>query len=265
MTDLRTLLHASAPTPQSPLDMAEISRRARRRSSRRLMTWLGVAGLTLGLGIPGGSILVTADNRHHEHAGPSPTLPLTEVTVGASIESTTTARPIGTVAGRPVPDAGTGGAAVPSGTPAGRRGGTATADEEPHTTAAPPPTSTTVPSESDPYPLAASCAVDNAGLRPSEQRRCRFTATTAGGASRRPYGDEVHSPQGQVLVTRDGATTAHPVVGVQAFAGDVKRGCEELFIEPGDRVEVILTNSATGTQSIETIGAGEHWECYGDQ
>ncbi|MDQ3106333.1 MAG: hypothetical protein M3Q68_00815 [Actinomycetota bacterium] len=271
MIDLRTMLHDSAPMPRTPLDMADIQRRARRRQPRRFAAWLGLAGLTLGVGIPGASVLVTAGDPHGEQAKPTATSIDTVLDAvldaDATTDSTTTTTTRGATSEgvRPATaarvDGTTAAAPIAGGT---LQGGGAT--EAPSTTINPArPTTTTGPPPAEAYPRAASCTVDNAGLGPNEQRRCLFTATAAGGASRRPYGDEVNSPHGQVLVTRNGATTAHPVVGVNVFAGDLERGCEDLFIQPGDLVEVILTNSASGTREVETIGAGEHWECYGDQ
>jgi hypothetical protein len=138
--------------------------------------------------------------------------------------------------------------------------GGAGSDGSPAPTATPSSPTTTAPA----YPAAASCSIDNRDLGPSEQRSCRFTATAEGGASRRPYGDEASSPHGQVFVTRYGTTTVHPVHGFNVFAGDVETGCENRFIQPGDLVEVVLTNNPGGTRSVETIGAGQGWECSGD-
>jgi len=265
MTDLRELLHESAPRPTGPLDMAAVYRRGRQRRSRRLGGWLGLAGVTLGLGVPSGSMLVTAGEGGRDQAAATTTLPPTGAARAAS-ETTTT---LGLVAGPPIRSltAGGGGAKTPIRTvdplaPSAAPTSSGDPIAAPTSTAPPGATPTSGPAAPRPeYPRAASCSVDNAGLGPSEQRACRFTATAAGGASRRPYGDEVNSPHGQVLVTRNGTTTAHPVFGAEVFAGDVRRGCQELFIQPGDLVEVVLTNSPRGTTQVETIGAGEHWEC----
>ena len=267
MADLRTLLHESAPRPRSPLDLEALHARARRRTNRRFATWLGVAGLALGIGVPGGTVFVTAD-RGDDHRVAPPTTTTTSTPSSADDATDADERSTATT--------GRGVSAAASSSPAeGRlvapRPGTAASDADAGPSSDAPPTSlrgttsTTAAPRAAEYPPAAACTVDNAGLGPNEQRRCRFTATAAGGASRRPYGDEVNSPQGQVLVTRNGTTTAHPVFGAQVFAGDIRRGCEDLFIQPGDLVEVVLTNAASGTREVMTIGAGERWQCWGDE
>lgn len=269
MADLRTLLQQSAPKPTTPLDLAAIHARAQRRPRRRFATWLGIAGLTLGIGIPGGSVLVTADRENDRQADP-PSVPavVTPVRVDGATDATTTTSmptaPSGATARRATESKSVEAPAA--------RGGSAGSDDNARVVAPPTtsrgsvPTTTTVvsaapsPTPSD-YPQAASCSIDNRGLGRNEQRRCRFTATTSGGASFRDGSNEPRGPTAQVSVTRDGTTTTRPVTGVAVFAGDLGQACAERFIQPGDLVELVLSNTGTDPGAEATIGAGEGWAC----
>lgn len=267
MTDLRTLLHQSAPVPSAPLDMAAVRRLAARRRSRRIAGWLGLAGLTLGLGVPGGAQLVTVGDDGHAGGGSSAAAVTTPTTTSGGGRSSAATLAAGGTSASPKAPIAIGAPGAPTAVVAGGAGERSSADggAGPEGPGAAPTLTPSSPTTTAPaYPAAASCWVDNRDLGPSEQRSCRFTATAEGGTSRRPYGDEASSPHGQVFVTRYGTTTVHPVVGVHVFAGDVEHGCEDLFIQPGDLVEVVLTNNPGGTREVETIGAGHGWECYGD-
>lgn len=267
MADLRTLLHQSAPKPRSPLDLVSIHERVQRRPHRRFAAWLGIAGLLLGLGVPGGSALVTADRQNDRQAAP-PSLPsLIEsghVDSGVDVPTTTSTQ---IASARSTARPSTESKAVEA---SAAGSGSAEADDSarviapPTTARGPAATTSTVvapsPSPAD-YPRAASCSIDNAGLGRNEQRRCRFTATATGGAGFRDGSDEPRGPTAQVSVTRDGSTMTRPVTGVAVFAGDLKRGCAEQFIQPGDLVELVLTNSGSDSEAEATVGAGEGWEC----
>ncbi len=269
MVDLRTLLQECAPKPRSPLDLDAIHARAQRRPRRRFATWLGIVGLTAGIGIPGGAVLVTADRQNDRQAAP-PIVPSLVAPVrvdGATDASTTTSTPTA------LSGATTRRAESRSVEASADSSGTAAADDRAHVVAPPttsrgptPATTSVVPSPSPAeYPRAASCSVDNQGLGRGEQRQCRFTATSTGGASFRDGSDEPRGPTAQVSVTRNGSTTTRPVTGVAVFAGDLKRGCAEQFIQPGDLVELVLTNTGSDPGAAATIGAGEGWDCGTNQ
>lgn len=269
MTDLRTLLHDSAPAPRGPLDMRDVRRRAERAGARRVLAWLSGIGVAIGLGVPvGGALLSPADNAAVVEVGvsepstttsaPNPTVPVA-APLGATTSSTVRLASRSGV-DRPglVDDAVT--ASELEGDPAAiattTLGAPAGVDSEPS-----PKLEAT-----DGYPLASSCSVDNAGLGPKRQRTCQFTATTRGGAEMRSNGVAMaagNGAEGHVTVTRDGKRTTTIVQYDSASAGDLGVfGCGGL-IEPGDLVEVVLTNGAGSPDgSTTTLGAGEGWYCW---
>lgn len=248
MTDIRMLLHEAAPQPLRPLDMTALRARARRRTARRVITWLAGLGIAVGAGLPvGGSLLVSAgDVERADRVSPDrsalSTLPPSEPGAG------------GVGSGK-----GPGLVGAPGPTHPGE------ADPSPVTTATAGDTGGLALSPSD-YPAAASCSVDTTGLGDGEQRRCRFTATRGGGTDMTTNGPTNPAPgtppSGDVTVTRNGVATTYHVR--TAGAGDLSAfaGCGDV-IEPGDLVEVVLTNGISGDtdQWTTTLGAGEGWSC----
>ena len=69
--------------------------------------------------------------------------------------------------------------------------------------------------------------------------------------------------RGEVLVTRNGMTTRHEVQYSSVRAGDLHTFACTPFIEPGDLVEAVLTNSMSPADADRTtLGAGEGWTCF---
>lgn len=111
-----------------------------------------------------------------------------------------------------------------------------------------------VPGQDEPprkvsYPAAESCSVDNAGLFTGETRSCRFTATRPGGWRFK-------------LTTGVGTP---PYTFVNVTRGDLSwtytgHGCGDAVVEPGDRVDVSLTNDSAEVSVIK-LGAGHNWDC----
>lgn len=255
MTDIRTLLHEAAPTPAGPLDMAVVHARARRRSWRRVGAWVAGLGVVIGAAVPvGGSLLVSA--------GQGDRRPAAEDATGDDASSIN-GRATDERGAKPARDPGSG---VDDGTPidgevgAPPSGSTADRTAGPSTTAAAPAPSTS-------HPAAASCSVDTAGLDDGAMRSCRFTATKTGGAGMTSSGATGPTPgvgpSGEVTVTRNGVSQTYSVGRHGARAGDagVFVGCN-VFIQPGDLVDVVLTNSSSSTATgvTTTLGAGEGWD-----
>lgn len=115
-------------------------------------------------------------------------------------------------------------------------------------------------------PPASACTVDNAGLNPGGQRMCSFTATTMGGATMRSDGVVMaagNGAQGYVTITRQGIRRTHTVQYNSARAGELGVFSCGGLIEPGDLVEVVLTNGPAALDgSTVTLGAGEGWYCW---
>lgn len=257
MTDLRTLLHESAPEPARPLEMADIRARASSRPTRRrLAAWIGALGVVLGAGLAlGGPALRPADDsRIAVDMTPAPTV--TTTTDQPALTSTeTTAIPDRPIDGGIVATPATGARSSP---PVSGASGSATT-----TTTSPSPPAFAPFSDTD-YPTADSCQVDNRDLVPDGQRACRFKATKRSGASMRTEETSSASSagvEGYVRVVREGKTTTYTVSKMYAEAGDltVFAGCE-FFIEPGDLVEVQIRNSPTAS-GVTTVGAGDGWAC----
>jgi hypothetical protein len=243
MTDIRTLLHEAAPAPFAALDMTAVRERARRRGIRRIAALLLGAGMVVGVGAPFGIDALAPASRtervgtvgveHVDDAAP-PNRLSTEVTVGTDRTASAAAR-------------------APAATTVVRRSAT-------H--------ESTPPSD---YPVAAACSVNDVGLGAGEVRTCRFTASARGGGSFDYSGPTSPppgvSPSGEVRVTRDGETTIHNMDAQEVFVGDTGTFRCSAFIEPGDRVEVVLTNSPTPRADDPTItlGAGENWECWSNR
>ena len=253
MTDLRTLLQQAAPVPERPLDMADIRRRARRR--RGVVAWLAGLGALIGVALP--------------VAGPA----LAPGGGGDSaarlqiVERSTT-----TIGDRPGPTEGKEGReqagglrrSGPAAVGTTSAGGTGLAFETGGSDVAPLAGGSSPASSAD-YPAAASCSVNNVDLEPGGQRRCRFTATVAAGASMTTTGPLSPPPgmRGEIIVTRDGQTTRYEVHDDVVRAGDVGTVyCAARVMEPGDLVEVVLTNANPSDGFETTLGAGEGWECW---
>ena len=258
MTDLRTLLHDAAPTPRRPLDMAAVRRRSQRLGLRRVGLWLGALGVLAGVAVPVAGGLVPS-------SGPD-----AGVDVGPGPTTTTTLDP----------DPGDGGP-VPSSIPADEaeastasRVGSPRSGDDPSPVTPASPGNAGAPATTEPpaalagqYPAAPECSVDNEGLGAGEQRRCRFTATKTGGASlisSDGVDPEATVFRGEVFLTRAGRTTRYEVghsAGARAGEVGVAAGCSDVVIEPGDLVEVVLTNGSGRQVATTTLGAGDGWAC----
>lgn len=254
MTDLRRLLHDSAPVPSGPLDMAAVRRRARRTGLRRVASW--IAGLTVisGIGFPlGESIFVNADQ---------PGRPRVERTSPETVEEDgdPTATTLRAGDGR---DSGT--SPVTSVTSLRAHPGptttTATVPAASHSGAEP---SVAATADEGDYPSAPFCAVDNVGLGANQSRSCRFKATTRGGGTVKTT-SPVYPPPGiraEMRITRNGETTTHTIGHQRVQAGEAGTFYCGALIEPDDLVEVVLTNSPAPDGSTSTAGAGDGWECW---
>lgn len=254
MADIRTLLHEAAPRPVAPLDMAVIRARAERRPVRRLLVWVAGIGAVVGFGVPTGSSWLLSP-------GDSVTIDV----VPAPAPSTPS--PVG-----------------PS--PSGREVATADATGQPSASESQPPpsgstsaqapaarggsTTTTTAPRAD-YPAGTACSVDTYGLALGDQRRCRFTATVAGGWNL--YQPTPHPPSVAQLpdilvrVRRNGiATTYRPqqVHDDGPAGGYTLEGCDDAIIRPGDLVEVVIAQPHEVWMDLRTemgVGAGEGWGC----
>jgi hypothetical protein len=210
---------------------------------RRAVAWLAGLGTVIIIGVPAGQGLLVTTDGGDDASGP----PAIEATTDTS---TAAARPAERGATTPTPDAMVEGARadVPTTLP-GAGSGPAPAGG----------------ADRDGYPAAAWCSVDNTDLGPGEERLCRFTATERGGASMHTDSDVTPAPggpKGRVIVTRDGVSTTHQVEDDKARAGDLHVFSCGSFIEPGDLVEVVLTNATITDGSSVTLGAGDGWECW---
>lgn len=272
MTDLRTLLRESAPTPRQPLDLAELHRRADRRGTRRWLTWIAGLGAVLGLAGPVGVGVLSPADEGDSRVGVGPVVTTSSTVASASASAvasastttTTTTTRRGTGAGARATSAKAADRPSDAGAPADPVVGSSERSTAPGPADRPAPATATAGNPD--YPEATACTVDDVGLGPGEERRCRFTATTNGGASLRSDGPA--SPdvgvRGEVIITRGRTTTRREVQYQSVRAGDVSAfaGCDK-FIEPGDLVEVVLTNSTSPAESGRTtLGAGEGWACY---
>lgn len=270
MTDLRTMLHESAPTPRRPLDMVDVRRRAQRSGARRALAWLGAVGAVVALGVPvGGSLLAPAgEGAVDAVGGPRATTTTTSTPDDVGFDGPESAT---RVAESPAPETGTdaAGAAASLGT-----SGQASPDLSPSPTAPPPPAAVASDADDGAYPPGAGCSVDDAGLGPDERRTCRFTATEVGGASMQTdsaVDSPGTQPKGLVTVTRDGVSTTYELGTTRARAQDPTGeelgvfldGCRHgPFIQPGDLVEAVITRtSSTPPAATTTLIAGEEWAC----
>jgi len=251
MPDIRTLLHDAAPQPVAALDMAAVRSRAARRPRRRLVTWLAGLGAVIaagvGVGIPGGGgILVNAGQDDRPAVIESDSSRTDEIVDGTA------------TAWDPSPGMDDeAGFSPPVSSPSA-----SSPASVPH-----PLAPTAAPSAA--YPPMASCSVDNRDLGRGHSRSCRFTATTAGGWNY--YQPPNHLPSASdaptvsVRVTRDGSTTVYSTRMVRdgGPAGTYHLdGCTDDVIEPGDLVEVVITEPYDATVRTEMGGgAGEHWGC----
>ena len=254
MTELRSLLHDSAPVPSGPLDMAAVRRRARRTGFRRVAAWLAGLGAIAGIGFPlGGSILVNADQPGRprvERVAPETAEDLGDHTATTSRTADATgggsARVTATTLLRAQPTTTT---------------TTATSPAAEQNDVKPP---VAVSAEQRDFPPAPFCAVDNVGLAANQSRSCRFTATTAGGGTVKTT-SPVYPPPGiraEMRITRNGETTTHMIGHQRVQAGEAGTFYCGALIEPGDLVEVVLTNSPSPDGSTSTAGAGDGWECW---
>lgn len=251
MTDIRTLLREAAPQPLAPLDMVAVRALARRRSMRRFVTWVGGIGVVIAAAVPtGGSLLVNAAGGGRDHNGAKNEAQAVDAVDRGTTDRSLSAPLVGTDrAGDPA----AAGIAPPGGPPEG--GVTTTTDQR----------DAVAPASASDYPKRPSCVIDNVGLGDGEQRSCRFTATSDGGADLVSSGT-VSPPPGakaEVTVTRDGQTTTYSVHNQEQRAGGLNHAICGSFIEPGDLVEVVLTNSTNDPERATlTLGAGEGWECW---
>ncbi len=269
MTDIRTLLHEAAPRTAVELDLEELRRQAGRHSLRRVASWLAAGLAVLAIAVPTGqTILSPADHgpagldvrqvdggdlgedgtRRGDTEASSPTSIDDDPTHGSVIAGEV-AGPIERL-GMPSPDR-----AIVDTTSTTTSAATTTAPPDMSAWWAPDPE----------YPARSGCSVDDAGLAPRRERRCQFTATVAGGASVDPEHSSVPSTQtaDQVRVTvrrpngevmEWSGTRSYGVGDAQVFFG-----CD-VFIEPGDRVEVAIV--AGDDPARTTVHAGEgHTSC----
>lgn len=257
MTDLRTLLNASAPTPTRPLDMRAVRRRAQRTRARRALAWLGAIGVLVGIGVPtGGALLSPADRSRVDAIDGDRAIATTTSVVGEVDDSSEVAPDSNSSEG--ASEAGQGVVGGDPGSPL---------LEHPTTTRS------TARPRADAYPRAAGCSVNDDGLAEEESRVCRFTATTRGNAYMRTDGG-VHyfgvQPDGRVTVTRAGVSTTYQVGNTGVTAEDpngeeaaVFAGCGSngTFIEPGDLVEVVLTRTSSTEPTATTVLTAGEWQC----
>jgi len=248
MTDIRTLLHEAALSPLRPLDMAALQTRARRRSIRRFATWVAGVGVVITAAVPtGGAILVnTSEGQRDRAERRDPT-----VEDGTAVDDDGSFQAIG----------GGETGARDGGLPPDSVGRSST------TTTASGGSGSAAPTDSSTYPRRSSCVVDNVGLGDGETRACRFTATVAGSADMTSTGTTNPPPgaRGEVTVTRDGVSRTYDAEVTDRRVGDagVFAGCGGEFIQPGDLVDVVLTNSTADPEDATiTLGAGEGWECW---
>ena len=257
MTDLSTLLHESAPAPRRPLDLAAVHDRARRAGARRRLLWLGGLGSLLALPIGAGTFVPA-----HEGADGRVDAGRKRPAVVAPDDSSAadgTALAVAADAGKATGVGGSVRHSPPTATSAASSVGDPLMDA---IEVVPVVDGATAVDAS--YPTAAACSVDDVGLAPRDERRCRFTASALGGASFRSNGPT--SPvgaSGRVLVTRNGETTTYEVRHSVVRVGEVRTVYCGAYIEPGDLVEVVLTvEDVPDDGTTVTLGAGEGWECW---
>jgi hypothetical protein len=232
---MHTLLHDAAPKPVRPLDMVAVRERARRRSLRRIVAWLAGVSAVIGVGVPLGSgVLVNAGKGERVGViGPDRSVK-DNATVDGRVEAE-------------VPSAGIGVSASAS-----FDAPTPTTQTMPQSRA---PTTTTTPSVD--YPSAASCSVDNQNLADGQSRSCRFSATAAGGwrsVQLNMGGAGWDFPTARVRVIRAGKANTY-------FTDSTGQGCGNDVIQPGDQVEVTITQSTEVVHTLIRVGAGERWSC----
>ena len=255
MTDLRTLLHEAAPTPSRPLDMAAVRRRSQRLGLRRVGVWVGALGVLAGIAVPvAGGLVPSSDPDAGVDVGPGPTTTTTLDPDPDDAAPAPTSIHAADVEASADPSVGPG---------RGDADGSPLAPTSPGDGA--PTTTEATPALASGHPAAPECSVDNEGLGAGEQRRCRFTATKRGGAqmwTSGPVGTAAADVKGEVILTRQGQTTRYEVTRGNARAGEagVFLGCGS-FIEPGDLVEVVLTNGSDVQVHTTTLGAGDGWTC----
>jgi hypothetical protein len=236
------MLHAAVPEPSRPLDMSAIHRRARLRGWRRVMTWVAGAGAVLVAGIGISDSLVLNTNEGGRTGGGDAQRP-------ATVDQTRTEEAPAGVATRS-------GTARRSASGSGKREGAAST---------PAPTTTIAVDE---FPPRDSCSVDTAGLAVNQSRQCSFTATEKGGASMESDAPassyDTQSAHGEVFVTRDGKRTSEwnsDDCGFKADAGEAgvfAGNCIVYVVQPGDRVEVVITKTRDDP-FVVTLGAGKGW------
>ncbi|MGQ0434118.1 MAG: hypothetical protein ACT452_17150 [Microthrixaceae bacterium] len=246
MTDIRMLLHHAAPQPLGPLDMTALRARARRRSLRRFATWVAGVGAVITAAVPtGGAFLVNAAQGDRDQAA-------VEQDAGAvdATEIVDAADPAPMPGSAPSAPSIEGSNAL-VGSMGGVIGTTSTTSEE--------------PSASSFYPRQSECVVDNADLGDGEIRTCRFTATARGGTEMTSSGTtDPPGATGEVTVTRNGVSTTYYPHMRRRRVGDasVFVGCSGGLIQPGDLVDMVLTNSTADPEHATiTLSAGEGWSC----
>ena len=255
MTDLRTLLHESAPTPSGPLDMSAVRSRARHGRLRRIGIWFAGLVAVAGVGIPASQGLLGSADRDSR-----------DVAINTERKEREPGDPA-TVLPSP------GGATVDDPSGLSVQGGQRQSRPEsvaPTTQPRTPPTTSAQPSSAAVFPSQQECSVTTAGMRVGEQRRCRFSPTEVGGASivtDGPAWSSGNAPAyGEVLVTRGGSTgvawtSNESGAAVAAGEGAVfAGGCGRMFLQPGDLVEVVLTKQRDDPFNV-TLGAGKDWSC----
>jgi hypothetical protein len=242
MPDLSALLHAAAPEPTRPLDMAAIHRRARLRGWRRVIAAVAGTGalLVAGIGVSD-SLVVHADNRGRS-GGRDAQRP---VTVDNHSNGALPAARVDARSATNKADASTG---------------------RPRELRSPPSTTTTT--VVDAFPAREACSVDTAALGVSESRRCTFTATATGGVSMKSEAPassyDTQPARGEVFVTRQGKRVSvwnSDDCGSRTSAGELAvfyGQCIGEFVHPGDRVEVVITKTRDDPFAV-TLGAGKGW------
>lgn len=271
MTEFARLLRDAAGQPPRPLPMAAIYHRAARRSLRRRVGFgLAVLAALAGLGGPAGvSVLTTGDRPAHVDAvriedRREPTPSTRPVERRPSHETTaTSAVSVSSDSASAVPDVG-----APSSVSLTTTTTTASSTDG---------GSAQYTGSRTGAARASSCWVDNVDsgnrtVRAGDSVRCRFTAAVSGGwnvhqerGSTSPLESEIVTAV--VHVTRNGVTTTYRTREVKTANGSRTEGCADDVIQPGDLVEVVLSESEDDTpldvspDEGVAVGAGEGWGC----
>jgi len=235
MTDLRTALHAAAPTPSRPVDVdALVSAAARRRPWMRIGLWLGA--LTAVAGVGAGATGVLSPAGHPTDVDTAP--------VGITV-------PV-----RPTPASTTDGGSVLAGSSTAGSPARTSLPGATHRTSR-----TTSPSPASAPAAAATssegCDVRSAGdgisnkyggvgMDSPSANTCTYTATVAGGYR--------GAGTWWVTITRDGETTR--------FAYDnAAPTCATGVIRPGDVVTVGVRAPGGATTAETQVQAGPDVSC----